>query len=217
LSEAPNASIPKHIRDQFPQDDNGRVLFFTTPPVDTRRIIESGAEGEKGRLLAHSAAYLAVQEREKMVAERKRALGESDSHSNKKLKPDSFEGEVGHSISSITTNPENVARGLQGVDNNPTRTRQIQDLSIRALKLWADQTRKGTEDFYKYQYGDKWQEMMKADEMQGEKERKQMEEMERREKERRRNMITSADYMTQISNNPWTGVYLDDQDPRYGF
>jgi hypothetical protein len=70
LSDAANASIPKHLRDRFPQDDQGHVLFFTKPPVVADNIIR----GRDGQPLAHSEKYLAAKaERDQRIAARKRA------------------------------------------------------------------------------------------------------------------------------------------------
>lgn len=67
LSDAANAAIPEDIRKQFHCDDHGRVLFFSTPPVDF--IPPSKPK------LGHSLKYLATkEERQKKVEERKRKL-----------------------------------------------------------------------------------------------------------------------------------------------
>ncbi len=70
LSDAANASIPKQVRDRFPQDDQGRVLFFTKPPVVADTIVR----GKDGKPLAHTEKYLAAKaERDQQIAARKRA------------------------------------------------------------------------------------------------------------------------------------------------
>lgn len=74
LADAANASIPPEIRAQFHCDDQGRVLFFTSPPIDqgsgpvsTLRSQASNTEGAPGKdagpPLAHSARYLAARAR----------------------------------------------------------------------------------------------------------------------------------------------------------
>ncbi len=76
LSNIANESIPKHIRDRFPQDDEGRVLFFTQPPV----LPDTVVRGRDGQPLAHTEKYLAAKaERDKIVATRKRARQEEKS------------------------------------------------------------------------------------------------------------------------------------------
>jgi chromatin structure-remodeling complex subunit RSC1/2 len=65
LSDAANAAIPTDIRQQFHCDDHGRVLFFTTPPLDPVAPIQQG--------LGHSLRYLAAkEERKKLLGEKKR-------------------------------------------------------------------------------------------------------------------------------------------------
>ncbi|RMZ82224.1 hypothetical protein DV738_g1914, partial [Chaetothyriales sp. CBS 135597] len=73
LSDTANESIPKEIRDRFPQDDQGRIIFFSKPPVDTRHIVCGTSEAEQGQPLKHTEAYLSAKaERLKLIAERKK-------------------------------------------------------------------------------------------------------------------------------------------------
>ncbi|KIY03172.1 uncharacterized protein Z520_01639 [Fonsecaea multimorphosa CBS 102226] len=75
LSDTANESIPKHIRDQFPQDDQGRVLFFTRPPV----LHDMTVRGRDGQPLRHTEKYLmARKEKERLREERKRARAEGE-------------------------------------------------------------------------------------------------------------------------------------------
>ncbi|KIW27945.1 uncharacterized protein PV07_07640 [Cladophialophora immunda] len=75
LSDTANESIPKHIRDQFPQDDQGRVLFFTRPPV----LHDMTVKGKDGQPLMHTEKYLqAKKEKERLREERKRAREEAE-------------------------------------------------------------------------------------------------------------------------------------------
>lgn len=69
LSDTANAAIPEDIRDQFHCDDQGHVLFFSTPPVD---FIPPSK-----KKLGHSLKYLATkEEHQRKVAERKRKLAD---------------------------------------------------------------------------------------------------------------------------------------------
>ncbi|KAF2752169.1 chromatin structure-remodeling complex protein-like protein rsc1 [Sporormia fimetaria CBS 119925] len=54
LSDHANNSIPADIREQFQRDEQGRVLFFTAPPLNAPTIAK-----KEGRTLGHSARYLA--------------------------------------------------------------------------------------------------------------------------------------------------------------
>ncbi|KAJ5624695.1 hypothetical protein N7510_001004 [Penicillium lagena] len=69
LSDAANAAIPPDIRAQFHCDDKGRVLFFSTPPLD---IVPPSQQK-----LSHSLKYMATKDaRQKRVEERKRKRAE---------------------------------------------------------------------------------------------------------------------------------------------
>lgn len=65
LSDTANAAIPADIREQFHCDDQGHVLFFSSPPLDILPPVQ--------QQLGHSLKYLAARdERRKRVEERKR-------------------------------------------------------------------------------------------------------------------------------------------------
>ncbi|CAG8241869.1 unnamed protein product [Penicillium salamii] len=69
LSDAANATIPEDVRRNFHCDDQGRLLFFSTPPVD---YIPSSTQR-----LGHSLKYLAAKESHQVkVEDRKRKLAE---------------------------------------------------------------------------------------------------------------------------------------------
>ena len=58
LADTSNMSIPKEIRDQFPQDEQGRILFFATPPLDNTQTITGKTAVEKDHPLEHSESYV---------------------------------------------------------------------------------------------------------------------------------------------------------------
>jgi hypothetical protein len=58
LPDAANAAIPLDIREQFQTDSQGRVLFFTAPPVP--------ADESRVPKLKHSAKYLAFKAQESL-------------------------------------------------------------------------------------------------------------------------------------------------------
>ena len=65
LSDSANAAIPEDIREQFHCDDQGRVLFFSSPPLDVIPSVQ--------QKLGHSLKYLAAkEERRKLVEAKKR-------------------------------------------------------------------------------------------------------------------------------------------------
>jgi chromatin structure-remodeling complex subunit RSC1/2 len=83
LSDAANASIPSELREIFPKDDQGRVLFFTKAPV----VHDWTVRGRDGEVLRHSERYLeAKKERERLMVERKRGREKEAEAARKKAK-----------------------------------------------------------------------------------------------------------------------------------
>ena len=68
LSDSANAAIPADIREQFQQDEQGRVLFFTKPPLD---VLPPG-DGPP----IHSLKYVAAKIRRNIELKRKREAEE---------------------------------------------------------------------------------------------------------------------------------------------
>ncbi|KAI1975009.1 hypothetical protein LOZ53_002217 [Ophidiomyces ophidiicola] len=64
LREEMNSAIPEDIRSRFQRDARGRVIFFSTPPLD---IVDGQAKP-----LAHSAEHLAAKARRQAVINRER-------------------------------------------------------------------------------------------------------------------------------------------------
>lgn len=79
LSDAANAAIPADIREQFHCDDQGRVLFFSTPPLDIVAPVQ--------QTISHSLKYLAAREqRRKLVEQRKRQRDEELQREREEIK-----------------------------------------------------------------------------------------------------------------------------------
>jgi chromatin structure-remodeling complex subunit RSC1/2 len=71
LSDTANAAIPADIRQQFHLDEQGRILFFSTPPLDIIQRMD--------QRLGHSLKYLAAkEERQKLIEEKKRKARDED-------------------------------------------------------------------------------------------------------------------------------------------
>ncbi|KAF2760855.1 Bromodomain-containing protein [Pseudovirgaria hyperparasitica] len=79
-----NLTIPPEIREQFQRDAQGRVLFFTVPPLDVMQPEKHGAA------LGHSARYLAAKaKREQVLSEKRKRDAEAakeTEHERKKAK-----------------------------------------------------------------------------------------------------------------------------------
>ena len=82
LAEMANASIPADIRAQFQTDQYGKVIFFTTPPLDINPL------PEEAQSLGHSLRYLADKARHKEEDEKKRKAREIEleTAANERLK-----------------------------------------------------------------------------------------------------------------------------------
>ncbi|KAF4537579.1 Chromatin structure-remodeling complex protein rsc1 [Lasiodiplodia theobromae] len=140
LDDHTNATIPPRIRAQFQQDEQGRVLFFTAPPIDALPPGSGGsdAEGNAGAGgLAHDVRYLAAKKkREALLRERKRkAAAEASSNGAEAAKK-------------ARTNGSSDAQQQQQQDERSLR-QQIEQLTIRAAKVLEQQLRAATERDFK--------------------------------------------------------------------
>lgn len=133
LPDSANASIPADVRSQFHCDDLGRVLFFTSPPLDANPI------PEEAQSLGHSLRYLADKARQKGENDKKRTMqvAELEMVAEEKLKR----------LKTVNENKQNwlVGQKLSHVQN------------------WSEELAKGTDDLYQKMYGDGWKEMRDAD------------------------------------------------------
>ena len=80
LTDAVNETLPLEIRQTFQHDSNGRVLFFTVPPLNRNH---KGVSPDSAHL-GHSVKYLAG--RKEWLAERDRKRKERDESVNKSPK-----------------------------------------------------------------------------------------------------------------------------------
>lgn len=79
LSDAANTAIPADIREQFHTDDRGRVLFFSSVPLDVASSTQ--------QTLGHSLKYLATKEEHRSrVEDRKRKLAHENEERVKSAK-----------------------------------------------------------------------------------------------------------------------------------
>ena len=137
MSESANAMIPLEIRNQFPQDDDGRVLFFTTPPIDTRHVLDGRSRAEKGIPLRHSEAFLAARKARAQQIKERRAQRDAESGSGRhKSRPE--------------------------VEDSSWML-QKSHLKREALLSVARQLDQRTDEFYRRQYGSSWREYKGAD------------------------------------------------------
>jgi chromatin structure-remodeling complex subunit RSC1/2 len=218
MSESANNMIPAEIREQFPQDEQGRVLFFTTPPVDTQHIVEGRTNAEKGDQLAHSLRYLAVKadrERERENTARKRQLddpadigmeNERAVESNKRVRAGFFaaDGEERDADGRIRGDPDKT------LEIAAAQEQRLEYLKTRALATLVHQLDQGTDSFYKTQYGDKAEEYKAMDAL-------KQRELVRKEQQAsgHKNVSVAADTVVDLKRNPWKIGFKDDYDARY--
>jgi chromatin structure-remodeling complex subunit RSC1/2 len=218
MSESANNMIPAEIREQFPQDEQGRVLFFATPPVDTQHVIQGRTSAEKGDQLAHSLRYLAVKadrERERENAARKRQLeGTADVEMEnnrakvvkKKVKAGVFaaEGEERDADGRIRANADKAG------EIAAAREQRLEYLKTRALATLVHQLDQGTESFYKTHYGDKAEEYRAMDAL---KQRQLVEGSQA--VNGHKNISVTTNTVVDWKRNPWRTGFKDDYDARY--
>jgi len=215
LSETANESIPREIRDQFPQDDQGRVLFFTKPPIDTRRIIQGKDAAERGQPLAHSEEYLnAKAERDKLGAGQKRALqDQQESHAYKKLRPGQL-GEEREADGRIKANHARAAQIKAETEKHKQEALEAErQLWLRAmgkgLLLLSEQMETATVNEYKLRYGDEWERYLHEDRSRHEERTKKEADRDQKDQELRSRFATEpvCDSNWSKASNLWTGHF----------
>lgn len=138
LAENVDAAIPKEVREQFQRDENGRILFFTAPPLE--RPHSRVAEQYTG--LGHSIKHLASikelrEERARKRKERDEALAQ-EQEANKKQ----------------ATSPDADAERL--VESAQQTEAQLLE---KVLLGWAAEMDRGTKQLEE-ELGPGWKEMM---------------------------------------------------------
>ncbi|KAH6721376.1 hypothetical protein BKA61DRAFT_467254 [Leptodontidium sp. MPI-SDFR-AT-0119] len=126
LPEMAHSAIPADIRAQFHHDEYGRVIFYTTPPLDVNPIPQDKQN------LGHSLKYLADKARRKEEDDKKR-----------KARAAELETAAGERLKRIKTSTEGrvdwiVAQGLE------------------ALNRWNLDMENGTDEMYKQLHGEDW-------------------------------------------------------------
>lgn len=168
MSDAANASISLEIRQQFPCDDNGRVLWFTTPPLNNSVTHLEIVSPKNGKPLAHTQEYLAAKEkRKKLIEERKRQIQDRSTAANQNAKAENGTENGGH--------PNSKRRRITEVEVDTLVLQKLTDQVLNANKEW-----------YKSQYGDCAEEAEAFDAVRAEERRMEMEAKKAYFEERRR-------------------------------
>lgn len=133
LADSANFAVPADIRAQFQQDDGGRIVFFTAPPLNVNPVPEDK------QTLGHSLRYLADKARNK----------EED---KKKRKARAMELEV-----------EAIARWKRRKAEDEGRRKLILKHRTNALTKWCQGMDKGTDELYQQMHGEDWKESRDSD------------------------------------------------------
>ncbi|KAA8636182.1 hypothetical protein SMACR_03530 [Sordaria macrospora] len=158
LAENIDSEIPEEVKKQFQTDDQGRVLFFTAPPLN-RPSIRNGGVAEQYAGLGHSVHWESIktlrEERRRKRKERDEALQEEE---NKRK---------------AAKIAEEKASG-EGDEHKQALT-----LLEKGILQWCEQMQKGTKHLEELLGGrEEWEEMMK----QSKEENKDLTEAEIRKK-----------------------------------
>ena len=149
-------SIPQQVRQQFQCDANGRVLFFTAPPLDTLPPYkEGGAQG-------HSIRYLAAKEKREALLAEKRRREEAE-------RPAVEE-----------------ARKKARLQEAAKQQVAVQRETVKALGMLEEQLVQSTRKTYKQLAPDEWERVMELDFDTLEKAQREAREMEMRAEEHER-------------------------------
>ncbi|KAI9643481.1 hypothetical protein NHQ30_008100 [Ciborinia camelliae] len=124
LPDAANSSIPADVRSQFHTDEAGRIIFYTSPPLDSNPM------PEESHGLGHSLKYLANKVRRKEELEKKRKIREVELEieATERLKRKKADAEI--------------------------RKQAILDAQVKSIKTWTENLEKGTEALYKQLSGE---------------------------------------------------------------
>ncbi|KAL9043805.1 MAG: hypothetical protein Q9214_003017 [Letrouitia sp. 1 TL-2023] len=133
LSEQANSQIPAEVRQQFQQDEQGNVLFFTAPPLDVLQPMKEGFA------VGHTARYLAEKaRRQTALREKRKAQGITEDEEEP-----------------LAKKPKSALQG--------NLSDQIHGMRDRALSLWVEQMQEGTARIYQDIYGSDWEKAANSD------------------------------------------------------
>lgn len=212
LPDIANDSIPKSIRDQFPQDSQGRVLFFTKPPVLSDQAIYDTHVASKTKQLTHSEKYLAAKaERDKIIASRKRTNEDQQGRDDRKRVKDHTINGGGdlNGIHSISTKASQVQvdSGSQATKSSEAIDEAIGTNVLDTMHKWIQNMKSQTEIDYKSSYGDKWKEFLQEDQLRGEERARKEEQKQKGRDEILARCNNSPIYDTNISRNIWASGF----------
>lgn len=213
LSSVANESIPRDLRERFPRDDLGRVLFFTQPPMSTEHVVSGSTDVEQGTPLRHTEKY----EHAQALRKRKQRERHRDADTNLDADDDLTEKQ----FDSLADGGSIEADGLRA------------QVTANSMRLLNDQVVKGMLDHYKVMTGVNWDEVLKNDMIRGQERTQKDRERDRAMAEKRaklsrphsdryaasngKHTLNSEGYLNDWQKGFFSGRYLDDYDSRLPF
>lgn len=197
MSDAANASIPLTIRQQFPCDDSGRVLWFTTPPLNNAESLSQVVSSGDGKLLQHSEEFLKKRE------EKRRLREEREKEKEKKKVEEKNENEQAGNA-----NGDDLGDG-----RDPKRRKTATDAEVDTLVLQTltNKILDSNQEWYRVQYGDRAAEIEGLDELRSQERLARVQEKKRYFEKRNREEGERREREKRLEGR----VFRDDRDERY--
>lgn len=133
LSETANSAIPADVRSQFHRDDYGKILFFTSPPLNVDPL------PQKSQFIGHSLRYLADKARNKEADEKKRKAR----------------------VARLEEEAQERAKRVKAEEQSMTEI--LLERKAKALGKWTADMEKGTDALYEHLHGENWEAVRKQD------------------------------------------------------
>lgn len=191
MSEAANSSIPLEVRQQFPCDDHGRILWFTTPPLNTTTGPAEVVSAKDGKPLAHTPEYLAAKEKRKRLIEERKEVQKR----------------------TVAEKRDADAEGSGSGDQSQIKRKKVTDEKVDALVLQklTDQILTAHKEWYTSQYGERAAEMEAFDAERAAERKKQADYQKAYFEERMHKEVQRRERERAMAGK----VFKDDWDERY--
>ncbi|KAK3391632.1 hypothetical protein B0T20DRAFT_489797 [Sordaria brevicollis] len=146
LAENIDSEIPEEVKKQFQTDDQGRVLFFTAPPLN-RPSVRNGGVADQYAGLGHSVHWESIkalrEERRRKRKERDEALQEEENKRKAaKVAEQKADGEGNEHQKALSLLEEGI---LQWCKQMQKGTKQLEDL-LGGREEWREMMKQSKED-----------------------------------------------------------------------
>lgn len=181
LPESANNAIPAELRSRFPQDDQGRVLFFTKPPVVHESVVYDRVARGSPKRLAHSERYLAAKrERDEKIAENQGLAEGETERGAKRSRHDPVD------VEHVSVDPQTILDSLK-----------------RSTEDWVQQLKANTDTEYRMMYGDEWQAVQEQDVERRQIQLQRVEQLEAQKDRLREQCRNAPEQDLSVSRNLW--------------